>query len=144
MMKRITRFLGAGATGLIVATSAAADCQAELDAMLGSGAGGLDAQDKLGTPPEDVTLETLEPSDGESAEAGTLETGSFEGDLAELQSANEAQLDEMEREDTGKEPQASGLPEENDREAALQEARGALAAGNEAGCMSAIERARGL
>lgn len=141
MMNRISRLLGAAAFGVVAATSAAADCQSRLDALLG-GAGAADPSVAAGTDPADMTLEQLDPGDGGSEAAGTVPTGSFEGDLDELQKANETELKEMEATDTA--PETDPAPADPDREAAIQQARDALAAGDEDACMDALDRASGF
>ncbi|WP_424933781.1 hypothetical protein [Amaricoccus macauensis] len=120
-------------------TMALADCQAELDSFLASSGAGEAGLSGLGSG----TIDALEPSSGESAEAGTAETGSLDGDLAELEAQNEELAREMDATESDLGTGGSdGGPD--DTSAAIQEARDALAAGDEQGCMSALDKARGL
>lgn len=136
-MNRIARITSFAAAGCLAGTIALADCQSELDSFLasvGQGDPGMAEADS-------TTIDSLEPSTGQDAAAGTAETGSLEGDLAELEAQNEALAREMEKTDSDAQVEDGGL---DDRSAAIQQARDALAAGDEEGCMSALERARGL
>jgi hypothetical protein len=139
-MKRITRFLGAGATGLIMmaATAVSADCRSELDELVGGADGAGSAEPGRALPPVGPDSE----AGAEGAEPLT-ETGSFTGDLEQIEAANQAELEAMEQTDAapaGDIGDGAGMP---DREAAIEEARNALATGDEAGCLAALGRAGG-
>ncbi|MEM8569987.1 MAG: hypothetical protein AAGG56_03665 [Pseudomonadota bacterium] len=138
-MNVITRYLGAGATGLVMASAASADCRAELDELIAS----VEQTDTAKMQTIDAVREDdAEATDAPSAEDTLEEPGSFEAELGEIQAANEAQLQEMKTEDAA--PSIANSVAAQDRSAALQEARTALDAGDEAACLAAVERARGL
>ncbi len=141
-MNRIARLSSLAAACSVAGTVALADCGAELDDFVAS-----IAQDPPGAAPI-PSADSLEPIDPDShddaAAAGTIETGSFTGNLEELQEANRRLAREMEGNVAAKEAAAQSFDEGgfNDRFAAIEQARTALAAGDEAGCMAALARAR--
>lgn len=126
------------------ATAAMADCAAELDAM--SKGGGKDA-----------TLAPMSGSSGATPQTGGMakdqgevaKGGGKDGSLTPMGANPDIAMssqDAQAQSEGGKTAaaQAQGASGSDSRQAALDEARAALASGDENACMAALERAKGM
>ncbi|HVL20768.1 MAG TPA: hypothetical protein VM422_07315 [Amaricoccus sp.] len=125
------------------ATAAAADCAAEIDAL--AMGGGKDATlAPLGDTATPQTGGTMAKESGEAAKGagkdGSLAPMGANPDLAT--SGQDAQAQSEGGETAA--AQAAGASGSDTRQSALDEARAALAKGDEAGCMAAVEKAKGM
>jgi hypothetical protein len=147
-MKRNHRLVAAAvlASGFAFGTAAAADCAAELESM-GVSKDGSTAPLAGGATPQTGGMMA---AGGDDAEQEAGKTGSMMpmGESADVAtSAEDAQAQSQGGETAA--AQAMGDAEGGEgggdaRQMALDEARAALAAGDEEACMAAIEKAKGM
>ncbi len=147
-MKRHHMILAASATMFLSAAAASADCREEL-AQLSGGISKDGSLAPLQDSPDDATPQTgggdaaAAPAEGE----GLAKDGSnapMGADPAIATSAQDAQA-QQQGGDTAAEQAAgaAGAGGSSDREEALTRAQAALDAGDEAGCMAAVQEAKG-
>jgi hypothetical protein len=157
-MKRTTLAIATCTAGLLFASSALADCADEL-AKLTSSQGSTEssgsAQQSQGIS-KDGSLAPLESASDTGAGTATPQAGgdtqsSASGGSGEgiIKNGTESPLNAEDpgiatsgQEAAAQQQQAGGQGDSGGRAAAIEEARNALAAGDEEACMSAVDRAR--
>jgi hypothetical protein len=135
------RFVLATAAALALGTAAAADCREELAALTGV------AKEGELAPLEGATGETPQVGGEDTAESPAEQAGGGAemplGADPSLATSGQDVAAQQEGGATAAE-QATGAAAGDDRDAAIARAEAALAAGDEAGCMAAVEEAKGM
>lgn len=145
-MKRTRHLIAAtiAASGLaLFATTASADCAAELDALANMPKGGA-AAPMAGSGATPQTGGEMAKSPDEAAKGagkdGTLTPMGANPDVATSSQDAQAQSEGGETAAS----QAAGATGADSKQSAIDEARAALAKGDEQGCMAAVEKAKSM
>lgn len=137
-----TAVLTAATLGLF-ATGAAADCAAELDSLAGISKDGTTAPLAEGATPQ--TGGTAAAPDAEAADAGKAGNLMPMGESPDVAtSAEDAQAQSAGGETAAAQAMGAEGGDAGGKQAAINEARAALAAGDEEACMAAVERAKAM
>ena len=129
--------------GIGFASMAAADCAAELDSLAGVTKDGTTAPLAEGATPQTggmATAPDAEAADG--GKGGNLMPMGENTDVAT--SAEDAQAQSQGGETAAAQAMGGAGGDDGGRQAAIDEARAALAAGDEEACMAALEKAKGM
>jgi hypothetical protein len=129
-------------SGLGFATMAAADCAAELDSLAGVSKDGSTAPlAESATPQTGGMAAAPEAEAGDAGKTGNLMPMGENADVAT--SAEDAQAQSQGGETAAAQAMGGAGGDEAGKQAAINEARAALAAGDEEACMAALEKAKG-